>query len=403
MTASWICSFVAGSNIDLVFVPITQSYDYDAPISEGGQPIKSAISVLLLDVYIHFGNFHQNALYIRFFFFSSFFLLLFQSRRPNRQIHENPPTSEPGNTTAKLSCQNPLSTLLFLISFDTLFSVQEYIVVFVIICMVYFSKWMIEVFFWWIFSKIVCFAQYGPPPGPVPPARPKSAYGKFHLHYTGSIFDNLARLSPNPITSALPLTFEPLKQAYGFVLYRTTIPMNTLDPSTLYIDGLHDRAIVFLDAKPIGLFSRVTNITTMDVYAEAGQTLDFLVQNEGRICSGTLINELKGILGNVSIDGFPLTNWTMFPIGLPGFPVQNPSPFGFPRRKIHSEAQMQRPGFYSTEFTVDVAQDTFLRLDGWRHGYVFVNGRNLGRYWPVQGPQVKPLNITLNQSINQSI
>ncbi len=34
------------------------------------------------------------------------------------------------------------------------------------------------------------------------------------------------------------------------------------------------------------------------------------------------------------------------------------------------------------------AEDTFLRLDGWRKGVAVVNGVNLGRYWPVVGPQV---------------
>lgn len=34
------------------------------------------------------------------------------------------------------------------------------------------------------------------------------------------------------------------------------------------------------------------------------------------------------------------------------------------------------------------AKDSFLRLDGWTKGVAFVNGFNLGRYWPVMGPQV---------------
>ena len=35
------------------------------------------------------------------------------------------------------------------------------------------------------------------------------------------------------------------------------------------------------------------------------------------------------------------------------------------------------------------ANDTFLRLDGWSKGVAFINGFNLGRYWPVMGPQVE--------------
>ena len=35
--------------------------------------------------------------------------------------------------------------------------------------------------------------------------------------------------------------------------------------------------------------------------------------------------------------------------------------------------------------------DTFLRLPGWRKGIAWVNGFNLGRYWPMAGPQVTDL------------
>lgn len=43
------------------------------------------------------------------------------------------------------------------------------------------------------------------------------------------------------------------------------------------------------------------------------------------------------------------------------------------------------PGFYRAAITVESAADGFLALDGWQHGYVFLNGFNLGRYWSI-GP-----------------
>ena len=33
-------------------------------------------------------------------------------------------------------------------------------------------------------------------------------------------------------------------------------------------------------------------------------------------------------------------------------------------------------------------KDTYLSLEGWHKGVVWINGFNLGRYWPVVGPQV---------------
>src|SRR5699024_9541771 len=41
----------------------------------------------------------------------------------------------------------------------------------------------------------------------------------------------------------------------------------------------------------------------------------------------------------------------------------------------------EQPAFYQGTFKVDTVADTFLRLDGWTKGNVYVNGFNLGRYW----------------------
>ena len=38
-------------------------------------------------------------------------------------------------------------------------------------------------------------------------------------------------------------------------------------------------------------------------------------------------------------------------------------------------------------FNVDELADTFIELEGWNKGVVFINGFNLGRYWNEAGPQ----------------
>lgn len=48
---------------------------------------------------------------------------------------------------------------------------------------------------------------------------------------------------------------------------------------------------------------------------------------------------------------------------------------------------MAEPTFFKTSFHVKHAGDAFLSLQGWTKGYAFVNGFNLGRYWPAKGPQ----------------
>lgn len=50
------------------------------------------------------------------------------------------------------------------------------------------------------------------------------------------------------------------------------------------------------------------------------------------------------------------------------------------------------PSIYSANFTLPNVSgyplDSFLRADGWGKGIAFLNGYNLGRYWPVAGPQI---------------
>ncbi|OWA50335.1 Beta-galactosidase [Hypsibius exemplaris] len=233
------------------------------------------------------------------------------------------------------------------------------------------------------------------PPGPAPVPSAKGAYGKVQLSYAGSLFDNLKALRPEgPIRSAYPLSFEVLEHPYGFVLYRTVVQGRFRDPAKLSIagipgftPGLRDRGIVFVDQKPVGILSRTEQISDMSLFIAPNQTLDILVHNEGRICYGTGINDLKGIVGNVTLDTVVLSDWAMYPLELPNFPDMNPAPLDFDLREKISDIQNRISGFYSGQFSVNQVLDTFLQVSGWQNGYAFINGNNLGRYWPVQGPQ----------------
>lgn len=57
---------------------------------------------------------------------------------------------------------------------------------------------------------------------------------------------------------------------------------------------------------------------------------------------------------------------------------------------IESGTLINGPVFLRGRFTIDDEQplDTFLDTTGWGKGVAFVNGHNLGRYWPVVGPQI---------------
>lgn len=57
--------------------------------------------------------------------------------------------------------------------------------------------------------------------------------------------------------------------------------------------------------------------------------------------------------------------------------------------EINSGTLNNGPVFLRGRFTISGQPlDTFLDTTGWGKGVAFVNGHNLGRYWPLVGPQI---------------
>ncbi|MGD0696906.1 MAG: hypothetical protein ABSA41_20910 [Terriglobia bacterium] len=114
----------------------------------------------------------------------------------------------------------------------------------------------------------------------------------------------------------------------------------------------------------------------LEVSLEAGEPLDILVEYMGRINFGPrLVDDRKGITERVSFAGKELTGWEIYRL-----PLTDLSVLAF--------APELRPAlaFYRCAFELNEVGDTFLDMRGWGKGYVWVNGRNLGRYWRI-GPQ----------------
>ncbi len=188
--------------------------------------------------------------------------------------------------------------------------------------------------------------------------------------YAG-LLDNL----PPPVRSSAPLSMEDLGQSYGFVLYRTTIAA----PGTklLSIDTLRDFAVVLLNGKRVASLDRrhKQRSVTLEV-AAAPARLDIIVENGGRINYGKeILDNRKGITGQVTWGDETLTGWEMFPLPLSTLPAGNA---GGPKEG--------GPAFYRGTFRLDRTGDTYLDLRGWEKGAVWVNGHPLGRYWYI-GPQ----------------
>jgi beta-galactosidase len=96
----------------------------------------------------------------------------------------------------------------------------------------------------------------------------------------------------------------------------------------------------------------------------------------GRVNFGpTMVNDRKGIIGKVTLNGDELKEWEHYSL-----PLADPGNWPFARNPTAG------PALYRGAFHLDSVGDTFLDLRGWGKGLVWINGHNLGRYWSI-GPQ----------------
>jgi beta-galactosidase len=209
----------------------------------------------------------------------------------------------------------------------------------------------------------------------IPAQIPVISLPAIKMSKTVSLADMVDKMTP--VEDDNPLTFEALQQGYGYVLYRRhfTQPIS----GQLKLAGLADYALVYVNGKKIGELNRVFDKYALDVDIPFNGTLDILVENLGRINYGARISDnLKGITKPVTIAGTEISGeWKMYKLPMSEMPA------------VDGYAESYKEGtpvLYTASFSVDKVGDTFLDMEGWGKGIVFVNGVNLGRYWKV-GPQ----------------
>ncbi|MEE6523503.1 hypothetical protein FKM82_022433 [Ascaphus truei] len=244
------------------------------------------------------------------------------------------------------------------------------------------------------------------PEGPIPPTSPKFAYGEIKMEKGKTVNEALGVLAQyGAIQSIYPLTFDQIKQYFGFVLYRTILPKNCSNPTPLMtiLNGVHDRAYVTVDGVPQGVLERDKQVI-INVTGKAGAQLDLLVESMGRVNFGRYNNDFKGLLTNITLDKNILANWTMYRLDIDSAVINGlvSKTYNLP------ESSCTAPAFYKGSFSIpsgipDLPQDTFIKFPGWTKGQIWINGFNLGRYWPARGPQVTlyvPMHILTTSTAN---
>jgi beta-galactosidase len=182
-----------------------------------------------------------------------------------------------------------------------------------------------------------------------------------------------ARL-PKPLLAERPITMETAGQNYGFILYRTR-PAHA-GKGVLEITEARDYAVVRQGTRRLGALDRRLKQTRLDVELAAGEPLDILVENMGRVNFGPqLVNDRKGVTEKVTFDGQELTGWEIYPL-----PLNDAASWPFVKKPAAG------PALHRGTFRLDSTGDTFLDMRACGKGVAWVNGRNLGRYWRI-GPQ----------------
>ncbi|XP_022715153.1 beta-galactosidase 17-like isoform X2 [Durio zibethinus] len=230
----------------------------------------------------------------------------------------------------------------------------------------------------------------------VPFNNKKTGYGSFQLTKTAFLFDLLDGIDSAQIVEAEnPTAMEYLYQMFGFLLYVSQYASKT-GGSKLFIPKVHDRAQVFISCSPKANGGQVLYVGTIERWSN--QAID--LPNAKCVSNTSLF--ILGILSSVYVDGRVLKGWKMISIPfnnlnkVPKFNSVIQVSSEFPKLSAHkklehnSEDVLEGPSFYTGHFSIgktsEVA-DTYISLRGWRKGIAFVNEFNVGRYWPISGPQ----------------
>ncbi|WP_228637383.1 beta-galactosidase family protein [Microtetraspora sp. AC03309] len=217
--------------------------------------------------------------------------------------------------------------------------------------------------------------RYNPAPEP-PPAPPVLPPATVRLTESAPLLPALPVPAGPPVVSPTPPAFEDLGLDHGLVHYRVEVP-GPRGSYPLVVDGLRDRAHVYVDGVRVAVLDSVNETEHQAVEVPGPATVELLVESLGRVNYGPRMGERKGVTGGIRHERQYLHGVTAQAVPLGDLPPGVPFTPG---------TAAAVPAFFRGEVTVDEPADTFLALPGWGHGYVWVNGFCLGRYWSV-GPQ----------------
>lgn len=207
---------------------------------------------------------------------------------------------------------------------------------------------------------------------------------------------SLRHFATRTVNSRNVKSFEEMDLGWGSAFYTTTLP-EISQPSLLTINDAHDFAQVFIDREYVGKIDRVKNEKTLMLPAvKAGAKLTILVEAMGRINFGRAIKDFKGITRNVTLSTqagnheltYDLKDWQidLMPDDADTILTRLKAPFDDVVIVTDVKNGRRHPGVHYGTFTLGKVGDTFINMENFGKGQVYVNGHALGRFWSI-GPQ----------------
>lgn len=198
---------------------------------------------------------------------------------------------------------------------------------------------------------------------------------------------------PKPKETKEIQPMEKFDQGWGTILYRTTISKAIKGGTILKITEQHDWTQVFADGKLLARLDRRTGEQQVELpELKVGTQLDLLVEAMGRVNFDRSIHDRKGITEKVELinekEIEKLNNWTVynFPVNYEFVSNKKFYDVNAPNAFETNKTDENIPAYYRATFILDKVGDTFLNMESWGKGMVWVNGRAMGRFWEI-GPQ----------------
>jgi len=209
-------------------------------------------------------------------------------------------------------------------------------------------------------------------PEELPPEPELQEIGAVKLTNYAPLLDNLDNIATK-IESVNPECMEYYGQHGGLILYHKHLKGTYT--GKLYLDGLADRAHIFINKELKGIIYRNDAEHSIPIGILDGENdIDILVENMGRVNYGPNMLEGKGVR-QIRINVQLFNNLDVYLIPLDKL-----------ENLEYRLAKLGAPVFLKGKFNAEPDKGCFVNMAGFSKGYVFINGFNLGRYWHI-GPQ----------------